>query len=175
MNGLDIVISVILAFSLIYGLIRGFTRIFLLFLSMILGIIFAYRYAPYLAPVIDRLIPRHPQLSLVLSFIIIVCWMMLLFALFSYFIRRFLKVTGLSFLDRIVGGLLSLLIGVFISTALVYLLAALLPPRSRVIRDSVLAPRVVATTRLMGKLIPHRLRREWEEKYRQVRGYFRSL
>jgi membrane protein required for colicin V production len=175
MNWLDIIIIVILACSFIYGLIKGITRLILLIVSVILGIIFAYRYAPYLAPVIDRLIPGHQELSFILSFIIIVCWMMLVFVLISYFIRGFLKVTGLSFLDRIAGGVAALLIGVLFATALIYILAGLLPPASETIHHSILAPRVVATTRLMGRLIPRSLRYEWEEKYRQVKDYFKSL
>ena len=91
--------------------------------------------------------------------------------LVSYVVGRFLKVTGLSIFDHLLGAVFGLVRGVLIGVALVMGLMAFSPsgpPRSVV--HSRVAPYVVDAARVVAAMAPHEVREGFRKTYAEVRS-----
>jgi membrane protein required for colicin V production len=105
------------------------------------------------------------------GFLLVFCGVMLVGHLVSYVVGRFLKVTGLSIFDHLLGACFGALRGILIAVALIMAIMAFSqgdkPPSSVV--NSRTAPYVVDAARAFAALAPHELKDGFRKTYGMVK------
>ena len=171
MNWLDVVLLVVLAWSVVAGFRKGFTRevigLVSVVVALLLGIWFYGTAASYLLPYISS----RPVAGFA-GFLVVFCGVVLLGAVVSAVVRKFLKVTGLSFFDKILGAGFGFLRGGLIGVALVMGAMAFSSgdqPPSAVV-GSRLAPYMIDGARVAVAVAPYELKQGFRKTYDQVKA-----
>lgn len=170
MNWLDAILGVILLASVITSFRKGLSReiigLIAVVLALILGLWFYGTAGGYLLPYLSS--PRAANFA---GFVLVFCVVMLLGGLVSFTVGKFLKVTGLSFFDHILGAGFGLVRGGLIGIALITAIMAFSPedgpPRSVV--HSRLAPYVIGGANVAAAMAPHELKQGFRKAYSQVK------
>jgi membrane protein required for colicin V production len=136
-------------------------------LAILLGIWFYGAAGSFLAPYLSS-----RGLANFAGFLLVFCGVLLLGHLVSYAIGKFLKVTGLSIFDHLLGAVFGALRGLLITVALVMAImafsAADKPPSSVV--NSRTAPYVVDAARAFAAMAPHELKEGFRKTYDELRS-----
>ena len=171
MNWLDFVLALILLASAVAGFRRGFSRQIIGLISgvlaLLLGIWFYGIVGNYLMPYAST-----RTLANAGGFAVVFCGVLFLGALVSFMAGRFLKVTGLSIVDHLLGAGFGLLRGMVFAIAIVMGAMAFSrgdkPPEAIV--NSRIAPYVVDAARGFAAMAPHDLREAFRRTYAQVKA-----
>ena len=171
MNWLDVVVLAILAVSVALSFRKGLSREVIglasVVLAILLGIWFYGTAGSLLAPYLSS-----RGLANFAGFLLVFCGVMLLGHLVSYIVGKFLKVTGLSIFDHLLGAVFGALRGILIAVALIMAIMAFSqgdkPPSSVV--HSCTAPYVVDAARGFAALAP----RELKDGFRKTYGLVKS-
>ena len=171
MNWLDVVLAVILLASGVAGLRRGFSRQIIglvsVFLALFLGIWFYGTAGSFLLPYASSRTIANAG-----GFVLVFCGVLLLGSLVSYAAGRFLKVTGLSPVDHLLGAGFGLLRGMLFAVAIVMAVMAFSraerPPDAIV--KSRIAPYVVDAARVFASVAPYDLKEGFRKTYAQVKS-----
>ena len=171
MNWLDFVLALILLASGIAGLRRGFSRqvIGLIsgLLALLLGIWFYGTVGFYLLPYVSSRTMANAG-----GFAAVFCGVLLLGAIASFLVGRFLSVTGLSIIDHLLGAGFGLLRGMVFAVAIIMGVMAFSrgdrPPEAIV--TSRMAPYVVDAARVFAAMAPHDLKEGFRRTYAQVKA-----
>ena len=171
MNWLDIVVLAVLTVSAALSFRKGLTREVVGLASAVLGIllgIWFYRTAgSFLAPYLSS-----RGLANFAGFLLVFGGVLLVGHLVSYAIGKFLKVTGLSIFDHLLGAVFGALRGVLISVALIMAVMAFSPgdqPPPSVVHSR-MAPYMVDAARVFAALAPHELKEGFRKTYGQVKS-----
>jgi membrane protein required for colicin V production len=170
MNWLDVVLALILAASVVTSFRKGLSREVIGLVAVVLALLLAIwfygtagaLFAPYLS---------SPAAAHFAGFLAVFCGVLLAGALVSAVVGRFLRITGLSIIDHILGAGFGLARGVLIAVALITGLMAFSttgPPPSVV--QSRTAPYVVDAARLVASMAPHEVREGFRKTYGQVKS-----
>ncbi|MGA2773369.1 MAG: CvpA family protein [Bryobacteraceae bacterium] len=170
MNWLDVVLLAILAASVAMSFRKGLSREVIglasVVLAIVLGIWFYGAAGAWLIPYLSS-----RGLANFAGFLLVFCGVMLVGHLVSYIVGRFLKVTGLSIFDHLLGAVFGAVRGILISVALIMAIMAFSqgdkPPSSVV--NSRTAPYVVDAARAFAALAPHELKEGFRKTYDQVK------
>jgi membrane protein required for colicin V production len=170
MNWLDFVLALILIASGVAGLRRGFSRQIIGLISgvlaLLLGIWFYGTVGFYLLPYASS-----RTLANAGGFAVVFCAVLLLGALVSYAVGRFVAVTGLSLVDHLLGACLGLLRGLLFAIAIILGVMAFSrgekPPEAIV--HSRMAPYIVDAARTVVSMAPHDLKEGFRGTYAQVK------
>jgi membrane protein required for colicin V production len=171
MNWLDVVLVVILAASAALSFRKGLSREVIglasVVLAILLGIWFYGAAGAFLVPYLSS-----RALANFAGFMLVFCGVMLLGHLVSYIVGRFLKVTGLSIFDHLLGAVFGALRGLLISVALIMAIMAFSrrtsPPHPWCIRARLLiwwTPRAA-----FAAMAPHELKEGFRKTYGQVKS-----
>jgi len=171
MNWLDLVLAVILLASGAAGLRRGFSRQIIGLISgvlaLLLGIWFYGTAGSFFLPYASS-----RTVANALGFALVFCSVLLLGSLVSYVAARFLKVTGLSAVDHLLGAGFGLLRGLLFAVAIVMAVMAFSrgekPPDAIV--HSRIAPYVVDAARGFASVAPYDLKEGFHKTYEQVKA-----
>ena len=171
MNWLDIVLAIILLASVVAGFRRGLSRQIIglvsVVLALLLGIWFYGNIGYYLLPYASS-----PSLANAGGFAVVFCGVLLLGVLVSFVVGRFLKVTGLSVVDHLLGAGFGVLRGLVFAIAIIMGVMAFSrgdkPPETIV--NSRLAPYVVDAARMFAAMAPHELKEGFRKTYAQVKA-----
>ncbi len=171
MNWLDLVLAIILAASIAAGVRRGLSRQIIglvsVVLALLLGIWFYGNAGYYLLPYASS-----RALANAGGFALVFCGVLALGALVSFVVGRFLKVTGLTIVDHILGAAFGLLRGLVFAIAIIMGAMAFSrgdkPPEAIV--HSRLAPYVVDAARMFAAMAPHELKEGFRKTYAQVKA-----
>jgi membrane protein required for colicin V production len=171
-NWLDVVIGIVLLFSTVHSVRRGFSReviglaasVFALVLGMWFYGLAGSVFIPYVA---------SPNIANLLGFIIVVISVLLCGAMLSAIVNRFLRTIGLSFFDRLLGGLFGLARGLLIVMAMLTAFMAFgahagtdTTPSSVV--NSKLAPYVLEASGFAVAIAPMDLKQSFRKYYSKV-------
>src|ERR1017187_7590855 len=170
MNWLDIVLALILAVSIAAGFHRGLSRQIIglvsVVLALLLGIWFYGNVGYYLLPYASS-----RTLANAGGFALVFCGVLVLGALVSFVVGKFLKVTGLSIVDHVLGAGFGLLRGWVFAIAIIMGVMAFSrgdkPPEAIV--NSRMAPYVVDAARMFAAMAPHDLKEGFRRTYAQVK------
>jgi membrane protein required for colicin V production len=176
MNWLDVVLGLILAASVLTSFRKGLSRevigLVSVCLALLLGLWLYGSAGGYLQPYLGSRAAANFG-----GFAIVFCGVMLLGTLLSMIIGRFLKITGLSFFDHVLGAAFGIVRGMLISVALVTVMMAFSfddrPPASVV--HSRLAPYVVGAARVAAAMAPHELREGFHKNYMRVKSAWEGM
>jgi membrane protein required for colicin V production len=171
MNWLDFVLAIILLASVAAGFRRGLSRQIIglvsVVLALLLGIWFYGNVGYYLLPYAST-----RALANAGGFAVVFCGVLMLGALVSFVVGRFLKVTGLSIVDHLLGAAFGVLRGLVFAIAIIMGVMAFSrgekPPETVV--NSRLAPYVVDAARMFAAMAPHELKEGFRRTYAQVKA-----
>ncbi|MGD0772542.1 MAG: CvpA family protein [Candidatus Solibacter sp.] len=171
MNWLDIVLAIILAASVAAGFRRGLSRQIIglvsVVLALLLGIWFYGNVGYYLLPYASS-----RTLANAGGFAVVFCGVLVLGVLVSSVVGKFLKVTGLSIFDHLLGAGFGVLRGLVFAIAIIMGAMAFSrgdkPPEAIV--DSRMAPYVVDAARMFAAMAPHELKEGFRNTYAQVKS-----
>jgi membrane protein required for colicin V production len=170
MNWLDLVLLLIVGVSVFTSLRKGLSREVIGLVTVVAALLLAAWFygtagalvAPYVS---------SPSIAHFIGFALVFVAVLLLGGVISYVVGRFLKVTGLSIFDHLLGAVFGLVRGVLIGVALVMGLMAFSPsgpPRSVV--HSRVAPYVVDAARVVAAMAPHEVREGFRKTYAEVKS-----
>ena len=170
MNWLDVVVLAILAVSVALSFRKGLSREVIglasVVLAILLGIWFYGTAGSFLAPYLSS-----RGLANFAGFLLVFCGVMLLGHLVSYTAGKFLKVTGLSIFDHLLGAVFGALRGLLIAVALIMAIMAFSrgdkPPSSVV--HSRTAPYMVDAARGFAAMAPRELKDGFRKTYGEVK------
>jgi membrane protein required for colicin V production len=170
MNWLDVVLVLILLLSIVTSFRQGLTREIIKLVSVVLAIllgIWLYGFVgAHLLPYLSS-----PAIAHFAGFAIVFCGVLWTGSLVSFIVGKFLKVTGLSLFDHVLGAGFGFVRGVLISVALVMGIMAFAqgerPPQTIV--ESRVAPYAVEAADVLASLAPHELREGVRQTYARVK------
>jgi len=171
MNWLDAVLLFILALSVIHGFRKGLSRQVIGLVSVVLAIVIGLWTYGIAGHWLEPLIKSHRGANFA-GFALVFLGIIVAGALVGYVVHKFLKFTGLSFFDRVLGAGFGVVRGALISVALVLGIMAFSaegkPPASVV--DSRVAPYAVHAARVFAAMAPHEMREGFHRTYAQVKS-----
>jgi membrane protein required for colicin V production len=171
MNWLDIVLLVILAASMVLSLRKGLSREIIGLAAVILAIVLGVWFYGIAGALFEPHLSSRGAAHFA-GFVVVFAGVLLAGAVVSAIVGKFLKATGLSWFDRMLGAIFGLARGVLIGIALILGIMAFStsgnPPPSVV--ESRTAPYVVDAARLIASIAPHELREGYRKTYAQVKS-----
>lgn len=170
MNWLDIVLLIIIAASMLTSFRKGLSREIIGLIAVILAFVLGSWFYGTAGALFEPHV-SSPSVAHFAGFAVVFGGVLLLGAIVGYIVGKFLKVTGLSFFDHVLGAGFGLARGVLIGIALVMGIMAFSaaghPPVAVV--QSRTAPYVVDAARLVASIAPHELREGFRRSYAQVK------
>jgi membrane protein required for colicin V production len=171
MNWLDILLLLIAGLSLAASFRKGLARevigLLSVVLALLLGLWFYGTAGSFLAPHIES-----RQTANMAGFVLVFTGVLLAGVLVNYLVGKFLKATGLSFFDHLLGALFGLARGFLLCVALIFAMMAFSqaarPPEAVV--GSRLAPYVLHGARVAAAMAPHEIKESFRKRYAQARG-----
>jgi membrane protein required for colicin V production len=172
-NWLDLVILIVMALSILSAVRKGFSRevigLAAAIFGLVLGLWFYGSAGAYFEPYVSS-----PEIAKFLGFGVVFLGVLIAGGLLGWVISRFLKKTGLSWVDRSLGAAFGIVRGLLISLALVTMLVAFAPGSSaaappQAIVHSRLAPYVMEASHVLTSIAPHDLKTEFQKRYDQVK------
>jgi membrane protein required for colicin V production len=171
MNWLDAVLLFILTLSVIMGFRKGLSRQIVGLVSVVAAIVIGLWTYGLVGAWVAHYISSKRAANFV-GFALVFCGVMLVGSLVGYIIHKFLKFTGLSFFDRVLGAGFGVVRGTLIAVALLLAIMAFSvegkPPESVV--HSRVAPYAVGAARVFAAMAPHEMREGFRRSYGEVKS-----
>jgi len=170
MNWLDVVLVIVLLWSVFTSFSTGLTREIVKLVSLVAALVLAIWFygtaGSFLQPYVSS-----PGVAHFCGFLIVFVGVLILGSVVGHTLGRFLKVTGLSFVDRLLGAAFGVVRGVLIGVALILALLAFAPGKSppNAVVDSRLAPYEIDAARVFAAVAPHELREGFHKSYEEVK------
>ena len=167
MNALDIVIGIILVFGLVRGVFRGLVEEISSIIGIFGGIYGAVFYYSDAAALFRRWISDTAYANII-GFLVIFGLIFILVSVLGVLIKYLLNIASLGWFDRLCGAAFGAVKGVLIASVLLFALTTFLPGGSPLIETSRLAPHVAVVTETLAKIIPHKLKQRFSDKYKEA-------
>jgi membrane protein required for colicin V production len=166
---LDLLLGLIILSSIIAGFSAGFARVGIGFCATIAGIIFGFWYYETPAAWIHKTISSQ-TVSNVAGFLVILWAVLLVGALVAKVVASLFKMTGLSWLNRLLGAAFGFVRGALIGVAFVAVLLAFAPkPLPNWMVNSVLLPYAIDASDICASIAPAALKDAFREGMQEVR------
>lgn len=152
------VLALVIASSVLAGLSAGFARVAVGFAAMIIGMFCGFWfYGIVAAYVLDYVSLR--AIADLIGFFVILAVVLVLGAVVGRILAKFFKWVGLSWLDRLLGGVFGIVRGFIIAAAMVTVLLAFAPsPPPASVVDSKLLPYVINVSDVLAALTPREIK-----------------
>ena len=173
MNWLDAVLILLLTVSIWRSFAKGLTREAIGLLSVVVGIFLG----TWLYGSVGEWIEPHVRsrgTANFCGFLVVFVGVMLFGSLIGYVLSRLLRVTGLTFFDRLLGAVFGVLRGTLVAAAVVMAILAFAPGAKagtppEVVADSRLAPLVIGAARVFVAAAPREMKDGFRKRYEQVK------
>lgn len=168
-NLIDIFVVVVLLITLILGIWKGFLRSLAGLASLVIGVVLAARYYPVVEPYLGRISSLDPQISMILSMVIIFIAVQAVFVVIRRILDALVAATRLGWLDRSFGALIGLAAGFLVVAAVVE--ALLLGfPEWQMLRDSKLVRPVDQLAKKIVTVAPKSARDQLQSLIEKLKG-----
>ena len=169
MSWLDFIFGILICVSVVGGFTKGFIRIGIGFIAALVGIVLASWFygtaAGWLLPYVTS-----PGVANILGFLTVLAIVLTFGSLVSLLLVRIFKLVGLSWLDRLLGGIFGAVRGLLISVALLMILLAFAPARTHdAVVDSYFAPYVMESAHLLSAVTPFELKDGFRKGYEEIK------
>ena len=169
MNWLDYIFIAILVISTLSSLRKGFVREIIGLAATVAGLVLGFWFYGVAGSVLEPFLSSH-RLASLLGFILIFAGVMLAGSLVSWVLKKFVKATGLSVPDRLLGGVFGLIRGGAICLALMTAVIAWSPRAEHAtaqaaVVNSQIAPVLTEASRTAVSMAPMELRQSFQEGY----------
>jgi membrane protein required for colicin V production len=169
MNWLDAVLAIIVLASVAASFRKGLSREIIGLASVVLGLVLgSWFYGNVASYLVQYLSSR--ALANFAGFLIVFCGVVLVGGLVSAIVGKFLKVTGLSFFDHLLGAAFGIVRGVLIAAAVIMAVLAFAPgdPPPQAVVNSRLAPYAASTARIFVAMAPRELKDGFQKTYAEA-------
>jgi membrane protein required for colicin V production len=167
-NLLDILLAIIIGASLVTGFLAGFARVGIGFLATVTGTLFGFWFYGMPAEWFHRFIKSDTACNL-LGFFAVFFGFIFVGALIGKLLSKLFKWTGLSWLDRLMGGAFGFVRGCLIAIAFVAVLLAFTPkPLPNWMVDSRVLPYAIEASNVCASLAPNKLKTDFRESMRDI-------
>jgi membrane protein required for colicin V production len=158
LNWVDLLLLLVIGSSILAGLAAGFARAGVGFAAMIVGMFCGFWfYGIVAAYVLDYVSSR--AIANLIGFFVILAGVLVLGAIVGRILAKFFKWVGLSWLDRLLGGVFGVVRGFVIAAAMITVLLAFAPtPPPGSVVDSKLLPYVINVSDVLAALTPHEIK-----------------
>jgi membrane protein required for colicin V production len=183
---LDLLVVIVIGLSVAAGLVAGFARVGIGFLAAILGVVFGFWFYGIPAGWVHRYLHSEAASSLI-GFLLVFWAILAIGALFAKITSKLFKWTGLSWLDRLLGGAFGLVRGALIAVVMIAVLLAFTPkPMPNWMVKSEVLPYAMEASSAIASLAPNaiknafresmlELRRLWDQQLIESREKLRAL
>ena len=169
MNLLDLLLVVIVGASIAAGWMAGFARVGIGFISTVTGILFGFWFYGIPAEWFHRYI-HSTAASNVLGFFAVLIAFNIAGGLVGMLLSKLFKWTGLSWLDRLMGGAFGLVRGGLMVVAFVAVLMAFTPrPLPKWMIDSAVLPYAIDASNICAALAPKQIKESFREALNDIR------
>lgn len=169
LNNLDIIVLAIMGIGVGVGLWKGLAKQFFYLIGIILGYIVAVKLYAQVASLFSQ---NDSSISKAISFIGIFFCCIILTSMAGYFLEKVLKLGGLTWLNRLGGGFLGFMKGMFVVVIITTVLIAFLPSDSPVLIKSSMLPYVISVTQRINRAIPEEIKEKFNDKIEDVKRYW---
>ena len=175
MNWLDWLLVIILGVSFVAGLVRGIARIGIGFAATIVGLVLGFWFYGVAGGFFQDYV-SHKMISNAIGFGIVFFAVVAIGGLVSFALAKFFKWAGLTWLDRLMGGLLGLVRGAVLCLILVMAIMTFSrkPPPKAVV-ESEFAPYLVDASGVMVAMAPRELKDGFWNSYYEVKKWWRKV
>lgn len=149
----DYVVLLILTSSIVISTLRGLVKEILSLLSWVVAFVVANAYGAQLATLLPNMVPGE-VVRMMLAFVALFIGVRLLMALVTMAVQAILKASGLSLMDRGLGGLFGLARGCVLVLAAVLLCGMTQLPQQAFWREATLSPLVEAAAQTVMPFLP---------------------
>lgn len=159
MNTLDIIIVAAIGLSGLFGLFRGFTSSILSLITWVVALWLPFRFTNEFSAFLPDTV-ESPSARLIVSAVFLFLGAFVILSIITFLLRKIIGVTGLGFVDRLLGFGLGVVRGIFIVA-----LAAMLATSSSSLpkevwwNESQLLPPVLKVAELIRSQLPENLSR----------------
>jgi membrane protein required for colicin V production len=179
MNLLDLLLAVIIGVSIATGFMAGFARVGVGFIATISGLLFGFWYYSVPAAWIREHWTMSVNAANMMGFFTVFALFLCAGALVGKLLAKLFKWTGLTWLDRFLGGVFGLVRGALMAVVCVAVVMAFTPkPLPTWMAGSQMLPYVIDASDLCSKLAPmavkeafrdsmFEIRKMWEEELRK--------
>jgi|WetSurMetagenome_2_1015567.scaffolds.fasta_scaffold00088_37 membrane protein required for colicin V production len=161
MNTLDIIVLIIISVMTFYGVWKGFIKQALGIVGIIVGYIVATRYYTHLSAYIKL---SDPNLSKILSFVILFLACVIIFSILAVFLNKLFKLPGLGMINTFLGGVTGFLKGFILIAITVIILIALLTPANPLLSKSITVPYILKCLMAIENTIPRDIKAQYHKK-----------
>jgi membrane protein required for colicin V production len=173
MNWLDVILLLIVGASVIGSFRKGLSRQVIHLAAVVLGIMLGAWFYGTVAALLLPHVTSQTAANLG-GFLVVFFGVLLLGAIVSWTVGKFLRVTGLSIVDHLLGAVFGLLRGLLVAVALIMGVMAFskdgTPPRA--VEESRLAPYVSQAARVFAAMAPHQLKEGFHQTYEQAKTFW---
>jgi len=168
-NWVDLLLLLVVLSSVVTGFAAGFARVGVGFIAALVGIFAGFwSYGIVGAYFLDYVSSK--AIANLLGFFLIFVVVLVAGAILGSILAKFLKWIGLSWFDRLLGGVFGLVRGAIIAAALVTVLLAFAPsPPPRSVVNSKLMPYVIDVSGVLAALTPHEIKDAFYEARDRVK------
>ena len=156
MTIIDVVILVVIGISFLIGLVRGFVRETLSLITWAVALWAAFTFADRFTQHFEQFL-SDPTLRLIASFIVVFIITLVLLSLIGFFLSSVFESTGLTGIDRSLGGVFGILRGAIIVAVLIILAGFTGFPNEPWWQESVLIDHFKPLVIFIHDLIPNNL------------------
>jgi len=173
MNWLDLLLILIIAVSVAASFAKGFAKETISLVAAIAALLCGAWFYRIPAAMLRPHIGSRPVANL-FGFLLIFAAVIVLGLIVTWVIGALMKVTGLSWLDRLLGAAFGLARGVIVSIAIVTAILAFAPgadaktPPKAVVQSKI-APYIIDSAHVVTMAAPRELRDEFARRYTQVK------
>jgi membrane protein required for colicin V production len=165
-------ILAILAYSIVRSTMRGFVREIYFALAVLVGVIFAaWLYRPVGSLFKD--VVRTENVALFLGFSLIFVGTLIVGAVITWLVTRFMKRTQLQWADRLLGAAFGFIRGWMIGAVILLVLTAFDVQTDRV-RNSMIAPYFLPGSRALAIVTPYELKAKFLVGYRALERWWQQ-
>jgi len=172
MNNLDYAIVAVIGFGALYGLTRGALRMATSILSVIFGVTAASAWYGRAGAFVEQHLHTTPTVGAVVGYIAVFIAVAAAIEFAGRRIVRLAHIINLNWLDRVGGALFAAALAAAFAGFDVGLLAIVLPADSTLIRDSQLAPRVLAYNQALMAYVPSQVKDLYGQKREELMRYW---
>jgi membrane protein required for colicin V production len=172
LNGLDYAILAIVGLGALYGFTRGALRMATSILSLAIGIYAARMWYQPVGVFAQQHLGTGPTVSTVIGYAVV---FVIAFVAVEYAGGRMVQLVQLvhlNLIDRLGGGIFGAAINAVVAGIVILIMTALLPANPPVLRNSQLAPRILAYNQMLLAYIPPQVKKLYEEKREDLFRYW---
>jgi membrane protein required for colicin V production len=166
-NWLDWALAAIVVASIVTATIKGFVREIISLASLAVGLIVAAAGYTRVAVWFEDLTKSH-NVALGLGFLVLFLGTLLIGAVVSMLVQKFVKAAGIQWFDRFLGAVFGLARGVIVDCVMILVLLAF-SIKAEAVEKSSLAPYVTAGANILSYVMPGSLKSQFRQGFDRFR------